>query len=131
MASSITQILKTSKKITVVGISANPERPSHWIAKYLSDQGYEVVGVNPGKPKIEGIKVVASLAEVAGPLEIVNVFRSSDAIEELIEHLRPFHPPVVWLQPGAQNPAAEEKARAYGMQVISGPCIYQEHRALA
>lgn len=125
----IPEILNRYRKVAVVGISANPDRPSHWIARYLQEKGFEVTGVNPGKPAISGIKVVGSLAEV-GPLEIVDVFRSPDAIPALVEELRALKPPVLWLQPGAQNPDAEEAARGYGMHVISGPCIYEQHKRL-
>lgn len=126
---SISEILKKFRRVAVVGISANPDRPSHWIARYLQEQGYEVIGVNPGKPKIPGIDVVATVAE-AGKLEIVDVFRSPDAIPALVEELKGLKPPVLWLQPGAQNAAAEKSAAALGMKVISGPCIYQEHKNL-
>ena len=125
----ISEILKKYKRVAVVGISNNPDRPSHWIARYLQEQGYDVIGVNPGRPKIDGIPVVGSIAEAA-PLEIVDVFRSPDAIPALVEELIALKPPVLWLQPGAQNSKAENSARASGMEVISGPCIYQEHQRL-
>src|SRR5688572_27199048 len=108
----IPEILKKYKRVAVVGISANPQRPSHWIARYLHAQGFEVTGVNPGTPKIEGLRVVASLADVQNP-EIVDVFRSPDAIPALVDEVLALspRPPVFWLQPGAQNPTAEKKAR--------------------
>lgn len=118
------------KKVTVIGISANPDRPSHWIARYLDEHGFEVTGVNPGAPKIEGLNVVASIHEVPDPLEIVDVFRSPDAIPALIEELIARRPAIVWLQPGAQNAEAEAMGRAGGLNIISGPCIYEEHRKL-
>ena len=126
----IREILKSHRKVCVVGISANPERPSNWISHYLLNNGYEVIGVNPGMPLVQGVQVVASLSEVSDPLEIVNVFRSPDAIASLVEELAIRKPKVLWLQPGAQNPKAEQRARELGMTVISGPCIYEEHRAL-
>jgi predicted CoA-binding protein len=119
-------ILKKYKKVAVVGISANESRPSHWIARDLQANGYEVIGVNPGLPKIDGIPVVASMKDVPGKLEIVDVFRSPDAIPALVEELAALKPPVLWLQPGAQNPDAEDRACELGMTVVSGPCIYQE-----
>lgn len=125
----IPEILKKYKRVAVVGISNNPSRPSHWIARYLLQQGYDVIGVNPGMPKVPGINVVASVAE-AGPLEIVNIYRSPDAIPALLEELKPLKPPVFWLQPGAENPEAEKAAAKLGMIVIAGPCIYQEHKAI-
>lgn len=124
------EILTKYKKVVVVGISPKEERPSHWIAQYLFEQGFEVIGVNPMKPNIPNIKVVATLAEIPDPLEIVDVFRSPDAIPALVDELTSRKPHVLWLQPGAQNPSAEAKARDLGMTVISGPCIYAEHAKL-
>lgn len=123
-------VLRKYNRVTVVGISANPARPSHWIARYLQENGFQVIGVNPGLPKIEGIELKSSIKEVPGPLEIVNVYRSPDAIPALVEELAPLRPPVLWLQPGAENPDAEERAREFGMLVISGPCIYQDHQQM-
>ncbi len=128
--SQISDILHKYNKIVVVGISANPDRPSNWISKYLQENDFEVIGVNPGNPKIAGMNVVRSLNDVEDPLEIVNVFRSPDAIPALVDELALRKPAVLWLQPGAQNPEAEEKARSLGMIVISGPCIYKEHKRL-
>lgn len=124
------ELLKRYKRVAVVGISANPSRASHWIAHYLQDHGFEVTGVNPGLPKVPGIRVVATLEEVSQPLEIVNVYRSPDAIPALVEQVRPFKPAVFWLQPGAQNPEAEDQARELGMTVVSGNCIFQDHQAM-
>ena len=125
-----TDILRRYKRVTVVGISANPSRASHWIAHYLQDQGFEVTGVNPGLPKVPGIRVVATIEEAPQPLEIVNVYRSPDAIPALVEKVHPLKPAVFWLQPGAQNAEAEERARSLGMTVVSGNCIYEDHRAM-
>jgi predicted CoA-binding protein len=126
----ISEILKRYKRVTVVGISGNLDRPSNWIARYLQDNQFDVIGVNPGLPKIQGVKVVATIQEVPLPLEIVDVFRNSNSIPSLLEELRPLKPAVLWLQPGAENPKAEEYARSLGIEVISGNCIYEEHRKL-
>lgn len=123
------EFLKKYRKVAVIGISANPQRPSHWISRDLIEQGYEVIAVNPGLPRIEGIRVVASIADAvmtAGPLEIVDVFRSPAAIPSLIEELAPHKPALVWLQPGAENPDAEDRARALGLTVVSGECVYAD-----
>jgi uncharacterized protein len=125
------EALRRYRRVTVVGISANPQRPSHWIARYLIGAGFEVTGVNPGLPRIEGIRVVGSVAEAPGPLEIVNVYRSPDAIPALVEELRALKPAVLWLQPGAESAEGEELARSLGIPVISGPCVYQEHQRIS
>lgn len=126
----VQEALKKYRRVVVVGLSANPDRPSHWIAQYLKDHGFEVVGVNPGMPKVEGFTLYPSVREVPGKLEIVDVFRSPDAIPALMKELIPLKPGVIWLQPGAQNTEAEGTAARAGIPVISGPCIYQEHRRL-
>ena len=127
---SVRHILAQNRRVAVVGLSANPERPSHWIARYLMDQGFEVIGVNPGMPKVDAIRLVATLKEVPGKLEIVNVFRSSEHVPALVMDLIPLKPKVIWLQEGAENPEAERLARAAGIEVVSGRCIYRDHRAL-
>lgn len=124
------KLLTRYRRVAVVGISANPSRPSHWIATYLQENGYEVTGVNPGLPAVPGIKVVATIEEAPQPLEIVDVFRSPDAIPEVVEQVSKLKPAVLWLQPGAENPEAEQRARSLGMTVVSGNCIYQDHQAL-
>jgi predicted CoA-binding protein len=128
--SELLKILTSYREIAVVGISANPDRPSHWIARYLADQGYEVAGVNPGLPRLPGLRVVATLAEAPQPLEIVNVFRASENVPALVEELLPLKPKVLWLQEGAENAEAEARATAAGIQVVSGRCIYRDHHAL-
>ncbi len=130
MAMNPADYLKRCKRVAVVGISANPARPSHWIAHYLTEQGYDVLGVNPGLPKVPGIRVVATIEEAA-PLELVDVFRSPDQIPALVEQVAPLKPTVFWLQPGAENQEAEERARELGMAVVSGECTYALHRATA
>jgi predicted CoA-binding protein len=126
----VKQILQTCKKVAVIGISVNPSRPSNWIARYLIDHGFEVTGVNPGLPRIEGIRVVESLDKIEGPLEIVNVYRNSDAVPEVIEALKAKKPKIVWLQPGAENPEAEICAQTHGLKIISGRCIFQDHQQI-
>jgi len=126
----IQKALKTFKKIIIVGISANESRASNWIARYLREQGYDVVGVNPGMPTIPGIRVVSSFNEVQGELEIVDIYRSPDSIPALLNELEPRKPALIWLQPGAENPTAEEDGRSRGLNIVSGRCIYQDHKAL-
>ncbi len=126
----VRHILAKNRKVAVVGISPHPDRPSHWIARYLMDQGFEVTGVNPALPQIDAIPLVANIGEVPGPLQIVNVFRSSEHVPALIEELISLRPRVVWLQEGAEHPEAEARARAAGIEVVSGRCIYRDHRAL-
>ena len=123
-------LLTDFKKITVVGISPNPDRASHQIAVYLKSHGYEVVGVNPGHEEIAGIKVYKSLSEVPSEYRrFVDVFRSSDSIPALVEEvLKVGGTEVLWLQLGVTHSEAEKKAEKSGIKVISNQCILIEHR---
>jgi uncharacterized protein len=124
------EILNAYKKITVVGISPNASRASHQIAVYMKDNGYDVVGVNPGHDEIAGIKIYKKLSEV--PTEyrkFVDVFRSPEFIPSLVDEILEVGGiEVLWLQLGITHPAAEKKAEAKGIRVISDRCLLIEHR---
>ena len=94
----ICKILEESKNIAVVGISSNPNRMSRIIADYLVSNGYNVVGVNPGKPKIDGITVYANLKDIPLEIDIVDVFRKPEDIPRLIPDVLSVNPKVLWLQ---------------------------------
>jgi hypothetical protein len=123
----IYRILSHFKNVTVVGLSPDPERPSHEIAEYLITEDYEVNGVRPGEEEILGVPVYPSLRDVPGPLQIVNVFRASKHIPALVDELVPLGAKVLWLQEGVSHPEAERKARSAGIFVISNRCIMKEH----
>ena len=123
----IHDVLTKYKKIAVVGISPQPHRASHGVSRYLIEQGYDVVGVRPGADTILGRPCYASLSEVPGPLEIVDVFRASDAIPELVDELIALKPKVLWLQEGVTHDVAETKVREAGITVVSDLCILKEH----
>lgn len=123
-------ILTKHKKITVVGISPNPSRPSQQIAVYMKEHGYDVVGVNPGHDEIAGIKVYETLADVpADYRKFVDVFRSPENVPELVDDIIEIGGvEVLWLQLGVGHPAAEKKAEEKGLQVVSDHCLLVEHR---
>ncbi len=125
-------ILNKYKKITVVGISPNADRPSHQIPLYMLKHGYEVVGVNPGHNEIAGMKIYPSLAEVPAEFrKFVDVFRRPEHIPDVVEDaLKVGGVEVLWLQLGITNPTAEKMAEAAGIQVISDRCLLVEHRNL-
>ena len=126
------EILKKYKKITVVGISPNADRPSHQIPLYMQRQGYEVVGVNPGHDEIAGMKIYPNLAAVPAEYrKFVDVFRRPEHIPDVVEEaLKTGGVEVLWLQLGITNPEAEKKAEAAGLRVISDRCLLVEHRNL-
>jgi predicted CoA-binding protein len=124
----IFRILSRFKRITVVGLSPDFERPSYEVTEYMITEDYEINGVRPDTDEILGLDIYPSLKEVPGPLEIVNVFRASKHIPALVDELiEAGGAKVLWLQEGVAHPEAEQKARKAGIFVISNRCIMKEH----
>ena len=124
-------VLTRYRKIAVVGLSPNDSRPSYGVTEYMLGQGYEITGVRPGgHQRILDRPCFERIAQVPAPLEIVNVFRASEFIPQLVDELIPLKPKEIWLQLGISHPVAEAKARAAGIPVISDRCILVEHRRL-
>lgn len=123
----ICNILEESKTIAVVGISSNPNRTSRMIADFLIGNGYTVVGVNPGKPKIEGIEVFANLKDIPFEIDIVDVFRKPEDIPQIIPDVLAVNPKVLWLQLGIRNNEAVEPVVEKGIKTVQDRCIKIEH----
>jgi hypothetical protein len=119
----IAEILRTTRRIALVGASAKPERPSHGVMRMLLAHGYEVTPVNPGLAgqTIHGQTVVASLAEAA-PLDMVDVFRAADSVGPVIDEAARLGARVVWLQLGVVNQHAAATGRAAGLTVVMDRC---------
>ena len=122
----IRSILKSTKSIALVGASANEVRPSYFVLKYLLGRGYRMFPVNPGiaGTEILGAKVYGSLAEVPEPLDMVEIFRNSEASVAIVDEalaLDPL-PKVIWMQLSVRNDAAAARAEARGVQVIMNRC---------
>ncbi len=118
------------RKIAVVGLSSDPSRASHGVTRYMMSQGYEISCVNPNETEVLGMKAHASLRDLADPIEIVDVFRRSDAVPEIVDQAIEKRAKVLWLQEGVTHPEAEERARKAGLIVISDRCILKEHHRL-
>ena len=123
----IRKILTETKVIALVGWSPKPDRPSHGVAAYLARRGYRVIPVNPGQAgqvTAWGETVRASLSEIVEPVDMVDIFRASDSVgqvvEEAITDLK--GPRAIWMQLGVVNEAAAESARAAGLQVVMNRC---------
>src|ERR1700677_1095803 len=99
------------KKIAVVGLSPNPDRPSYGVTHYMKSQGYDIIPVRPGGEEILGVKSVDSLEKVPAPVEIVDVFRQSDAVPGIVDEAIAIGAKVLWLQEGVTHPEAEAKAK--------------------
>jgi predicted CoA-binding protein len=131
----IRSILKSARRIALVGASDNPARPSYFVFKYLTERNYEVIPVNPGRvgQSLLGKPFVGSLAEIEGPLDMVEIFRNSEAAAAIVEEalaLAPL-PKVIWMQLGVRNDEAAARAEAQGVTVIMNRCPKIEYGRLS
>jgi predicted CoA-binding protein len=127
-------ILQRTKRVAIVGISDNPVRASYFVGRYLSLRGFEVVGVNPklaGK-MLFGSKVAASLEEIEGDVDMVDIFRRSDAVPEIVDAALARFPDLrtIWMQIGVQNAEAAAVAQARGVDVVQNRCPKIEYQRL-
>jgi hypothetical protein len=127
-AERITELLKTAKTIAVVGLTDNPLRPSCGVSHYMLSRGYRIIPVNPNITEWMGEKAYASLLEVPEKIDIVNVFRRSSAVPEVVEQAIQIKAPTIWMQEGVVHEEEAEKARQAGIFVVMDLCILKEHR---
>jgi len=121
------RILETYHRIAMVGLSANPFRPSHFAAIYLIAHGYDVTPVNPREKEILGRRSYASLREVPGPLEVVDIFREPSAVPAIVDEAIEVGAKVIWMQLGVIHEEAAEKAQKAGLEVVMDRCMKIEH----
>ena len=131
----IRDILQSVKTIALVGASANSVRPSYFVMKYLIDKGYEVIPVNPGLAgqQILGQAVYARLADIPKPVDMVDVFRNSEAAGPVTDEALALDPKpkVVWMQLSVRNDAAAARAEAAGLKVVMNRCPKMEYGKLS
>lgn len=127
-AERITDLLQTAKTIAVVGLTDTPLRPSYGVSSYMQSQGYRIIPVNPNITESLGEKAYASLLDVPGPIDIVDIFRRSDAVPEIVDQAIQLKVPAIWMQEGVVHPEAAEKARHAGIFVVMDRCILKDHR---
>ena len=118
------------KNVAVVGMSKNKEKEAHYVPKYLSDNGYNIMPVNPTADQILDKKSYHSLDEIDQDIDIVDVFRPSDQVLPVIQEAIKKKPKVIWLQEGIHNSEAEELARKEGIKVVFNRCMLAEHHRL-
>ncbi|HEV8040136.1 MAG TPA: CoA-binding protein [Bryobacteraceae bacterium] len=121
------RILETYKRIAMVGLSANPFRPSHFAAIYMLAHGYDVTPVNPRETEILGRRSYASLRDVPGAIEIVDIFREPAAVPDIVEDAIAREAKVIWMQLGVINERAAARAREAGLEVVMDRCVKIEH----
>jgi predicted CoA-binding protein len=126
----IADVLKNYKTIAVVGLSANPKRPSFSVTQYLQSAGYRIIPVNPNETEVLGEKCYPCLEDVPKSqyIEIVDIFRRSEHIPPVVDSTIAVGAKVIWMQQGIENQNAAAKARAAGLFVVEDACILIEHR---
>jgi hypothetical protein len=124
------RILKESRVIAVVGLSAEWHRPSYFAAKYMQEHGYRVIPVNPKHDSILGEKCYRSLRDVPERIDIVDVFRKTADVPPIAEDAIAIRAKVLWQQLGVRNEAAAAKARAAGLEAVLDRCVKIEHGRL-
>jgi predicted CoA-binding protein len=129
----LAELVRSARRIAVVGLSRKPERPSHAVAAYLQRAGYTIVPVHPaggitlGEPVYPDLR---SAAASAGPLDIVNIFRRSEHIPALLDQLLEVRPQLVWMQQGIRHSEVARKLEAAGIAVVMDRCLAVDHQFL-
>ena len=126
------ELLRTSRRIAVVGLSPRPDRPSHGVAAYLQRSGYTIVPVNPCGGSILGEPVHPTLADAAaaGRIDVVDVFRRSDALPALAPEIIAIRPRLAWFQIGVTDDGAARALRAAGIPLVMDRCLAVDHQLL-
>jgi uncharacterized protein len=125
----ITDLLEHTKTIAVVGLSNDPWRASHGVSAYMQSHGYRIIPVNPHIESCLGEKSYPSLLEVPEKIDVVNVFRRPEFVEEIVDQAIQLKVSAVWMQEDVIHEKAAEKARQAGIFVVMDRCILKEHRA--
>ncbi len=126
----IRTILKNSKTIAVLGLSNNPDRPSFSVSRYMQMQGYRILPVNPAIAEALGERAYPTLdaaISAEGKIDLVNVFRASEFVPEIVKDVMRLKIPYLWLQEGVCHDEAVKRAEEDGILVVMDRCIYKEH----
>jgi len=126
----IRRILNDSKTIAVVGLSPKPHRPSHQVARYLMEAGYTIIPVNPGQKTILGLTCYPNLRALPATVDLVDIFRRSEAVAPIVEDAIGIGAKFIWMQEGIVNREAAAKAEAAGLTVIMDRCTKVDHMSL-
>jgi len=127
----LAEVLRSSRVIAVVGLSAKRWRPSFGVAEYLKRAGYRVVPVNPKESELMGEKSYPDLDSIPGPVDIVDIFRRDEFVPEIVEAAIRKGAKAVWMQEGVTHEDAARRAEAAGLVVAMDHCILKDHRRLA
>jgi len=122
-------LLENVKTIAVVGLSPNPARPSYGVAKAMQGYGFNIIPVHPAAKEVLGVQAYPRLADIPGPIDLVNVFRQAEFIDGIVDECLALKLKVLWIQEGIVNEPAALRARQAGMFVVMNRCIYRDYRA--
>ncbi len=125
------KILNSSHVIAIVGLSANPDRPSYRVGSYLKEHGYRIIPVNPMEKEILGEICYPDLTSISEKVDVVDIFRRSEDVPPIVEQAIKIGARVVWMQLGVINEAAAQRAREAGLQVVMDHCMRKEHLKLS
>ncbi|WP_324717807.1 CoA-binding protein [Carboxydochorda subterranea] len=126
----ILEIFRRARTIAVVGLSPDPSRPSHVVARYLKSQGYRILPVNPAAGEVLGEKSHRDLLSIGEGVDVVDVFRRPEHVPAIVDQAIRIGARALWLQEGVVHPEAAEKARKAGLLVVMDRCMLKEHRRL-
>ena len=118
------------KKVAVIGMSKHSAKAAHFVPKYLSEHGFDVIPINPNSAEILGKKSYPNVSSLDQPIDIVDIFRPSEDVLPFVEDAIKKKPKVIWLQEGIHNSEAEELARSNGIMVVFNRCMLAEHQRL-
>src|SRR5712692_10476175 len=127
---SIAELLRTAHTIAVVGLSNKRWRPSYGVSEYMQRAGSRIIPVNPGVGEVLGEKCYPTVEAVPEPIDIVNIFRRSEAVPEIVDASIRIGAKAVWMQEGVAHEAAAARARDAGLVVVMDRCLLKEHRKL-
>jgi uncharacterized protein len=125
------KLLDTTRTIAVVGLSEKPDRPSHHVSAYMQAQGYRIIPVNPSVVSILGERSYPTLRDIPERVDMVDVFRRSDAVPEIVQEAIAIGAKSIWLQEGVVHEAAASDAQDAGLAVVMDRCILKEHMRLS
>ena len=123
----VTEILRSSRTIAVVGLSSRGFRPSHGVSHYLQSAGYRIIPVNPHETEVLGERSYARLEDVPDRVDIVDIFRRPEFVPDIVDSAIRIRARAVWMQEGVIHSEAAEKARRAGLFVVMDACILKEH----
>jgi uncharacterized protein len=123
----VEKILRSAKTIAVVGLSPDPARPSHGVARYLQRAGYRIIPVNPNVDEVLGERAYPTLSRLPGPVDVVDIFRRSEFVGPIVDEAIAIGAGAVWLQDGVVDEAAAGRARAAGLDVVMDDCMMRRH----